>query len=105
MEKIIRLLNKTGFIYAYDHFTEGFYPELPFICYKINSSSHFAADNKPYFKKNLLNLELYTEKKEPETEKKIEALLEENSIFYRKSEIYLASEKMLEILYQFEMEE
>ena len=105
MDKVINILNKSGFIYAYDHFTEGFSPDFPFICYRVNNSRHFAADNKPYFKKNLINLELYTEKKEPETEKKIEALLEENNIFYSKSETFIESEKMLEILYQFETEE
>ena len=53
------------------------------------------------FKK--LNIELYTDRKAPETEKKVEETLKKYQIFYNKSEIWIESEKLYEILYEMEV--
>jgi len=37
-------------------------------------------------------------------EKKLEDVLDKRRIFYNKSEVWIASEKLYEVLYQFDME-
>lgn len=61
------------------------------------------ADNKVWQKINQLNIELYTDEKSPETEEKIEDILSSHEIPYEKSEYWIESEKMYEVLYQTEI--
>ena len=49
-----------------------------------------------------MNVELYTDLKDPETEK-LEAVLDERGIFYEKTEVWIESEKLYEVLYTFEI--
>ena len=104
MEEITAMLAKTGIPYAYDHFAEGESPAPPFICYLQPGSDNFAADGRVYFKIDQLHIELYTDEKSPETERRLEAVLDAHGIFYNKSEVWIESEKLYEVLYQFEME-
>ena len=104
MEEITAMLAKTGIPYAYDHFAEGESPDPPFICYLLPGSDNFAADGRVYFKIDELHIELYTDEKSPETERRLEAMLDAHGIFYNKSEVWIESEKLYEVLYQFEME-
>ena len=104
MEEIIAILAETGIPYAYDHFSEGESPDPPFICYLLPGSDNFAADGRVYFKIDELHIELYTDEKSPETERRLEAVLDAHGIFYNKSEVWIESEKLYEVLYQFEME-
>ena len=57
-----------------------------------------------YFKANEVHIEVYTDYKSPDIEEKIEAMLDEHGIFYNKSEVFIESEKLYEVLYIFEME-
>ena len=104
MEKILSILNALGIPYAYDHFAEGESPEPPFICYLCPGSNNFAADGKVYYKISQVNIELYTDRKDPAVEQKLEDALDAASIFYNKSETWIESEKLYEVLYQFELE-
>ena len=49
-------------------------------------------------------IELYTDEKSPETESRVEAVLDEHGIFYEKSETWIESEKLYETLFKFELE-
>ena len=104
MDKIISILNEIGLSYAYDHFTEGESPNPPFICYLLPGSDNFAADGRVYYKINDVHIELYTDYKNTELELKVEEVLDRYSIFYNKSEVWIDSEKLYEVLYQFETE-
>ena len=105
MEEIVLLLSQlTGIPYAYDHFAEGEAPSPPFICYLCPGSDNFSADGKVYKKINNVHVELYTDKKEPATEQKLETVLDNAGIFYNKSEVWIESEKLYEVLYSFFME-
>lgn len=104
MDKLLEILNETGIPFAYDHFAEGESPEPPFLCYLLPGSNNFAADGKVYHKINEVRLELYTDKKDLMTEQKVEDVLDLYGIFYNKSEVWIDSEKLYEVLYQFEME-
>lgn len=89
--------------YAYDHFVEGESPDPPFLVFLYPGSNHFAADGKVYFKVNRLNIELYTDRKDVELEETVEAVLDRHGIFYGKSEVWIESENLYEVLYQMEV--
>lgn len=101
---MISILKETGIPFAYDHFAEGESPEPPFICYLLPASDNFSADGKVYYKISGVNIELYTDMKDLSAEQKIEAVLDKHGIFYDKTEVWIESEKLYEVLYTFEME-
>ena len=53
---------------------------------------------------NDVRIELYTDKKEPATELRLETVLDNAGIFYNKTETWIESEKLYEVLYTFFME-
>ena len=104
MDDILAMLRELKLPFAYDHFAEGEAPEPPFICYLVPGSNNFAADGRVYFKINEYHIELYTDDKSPALESSLEAVLDNHGIFYNKSETWIESEKLYEVLYTFEME-
>ena len=104
MEEIVELLQAIGLPFAYDHFSEGESPDPPFICYLCPGSDNFSADGRVYKKINEVHIELYTDKKEPATELRLETVLDNAGIFYNKTETWIESEKLYEVLYTFFME-
>ena len=104
MQRIVKMLEEAGFPFAYDHFTEGESPDPPFICYLTPNSDNFAADGKVYYKINEIHIELYTDFKDLSAEQKLEDALDAYDIYYEKSETWIESEKLYEVLYTFEME-
>jgi hypothetical protein len=90
--------------FAYDHFSEGELPNPPFICYLLPGSDNFSADGRVYYKINEVRIELYCGSKDPALEATLEAVLDEHGIFYNKTEVWIESEKLYEVLYTFEME-
>lgn len=103
MEVLLQLLSEMKLPFAYHHFAEGESPEPPFICYLLPGSNNFSADGKVYYKINEVHLELYTDLKDLAVEQMVEAVLFEHDIFYNKSETWIESEKLFEVLYTFEM--
>ena len=65
-----------------------------------NTSS---ADNSMYFSFKMLDIELYTDVKNPELEKQVESVLKKRKIYYTKSEVWIESEKLYEVLYETEV--
>ena len=104
MEELLQILNETQIPFAYHHFAEGESPEPPFICYLLPGSNNFSADGKVYYKINEVHIELYTDLKDLAVEQQLEDVLDEHGIFYNKSETWIESEKLYEVLYTFEME-
>ena len=104
MEKIAAILKQIGLSFAYDHFAEGESPDPPFICYLIPNSDNFSADGRVYYKINEIHIELYTDCKDLSAEQQVEAVLDEHGIFYEKTEVWIESENLYEVLYTFEME-
>ena len=103
MKRIAELIKSMGLPFAYDHFAEGESPAPPFICYLTPGSDNFAADGRAYYKINIVNIELYTDEKSPETEERVEDILRQHYIFYNKSEVWIESEKLYEVLYETEV--
>ena len=104
IENIVEMLQEMNIPFAYDHFAEGESPEPPFICYLIPGSDNFAADGKVYFKMNEVRIELYTDFKDLDLESRVEGVLDGHEIFYNKSETWIQSEKLYEVMYSFDME-
>lgn len=104
MEELLQILSETQIPFAYHHFAEGESPEPPFICYLLPGSNNFSADGKVYYKINEVHIELYTDLKELAVEQQLEEVLDEHGIFYNKSETWIESEKLYEVLYTFEWE-
>ena len=104
MEELLQILSETQIPFAYHHFAEGESPEPPFICYLLPGSNNFSADGQVYYKINEVHIELYTDLKDLAVEQQLEEVLDEHGIFYNKSETWIESEKLYEVLYTFEME-
>ena len=102
-DDITNMLKEAGLPLAYDHFAEGESPEPPFLIFLFPGSDNMFADNGVYFKISQLNMELYTDKKDPELEEKLEDILTAHEISWDKSEVWIDSEKMYEVLYQTEI--
>ena len=104
MDKVVSIINEMNIPFAYDHFSEGESPDPPFICYLLPGSDNFSADGLVYHKLQTVHIELYTDRKDPDTETAVETVLDNNHIFYNKSEVWIPSEKLYEVIYSFEME-
>ena len=104
MEELVQILGEMQIPFAYHHFAEGEAVETPFICYLLPGSNNFSADGKVYHKINEVHIELYTDLKDLAVEQQVEDVLDEHEIFYNKSEVWIESEKLYEVLYSFEME-
>lgn len=104
MDKLLEILREINISFAYDHFAEGESPNPPFICFLLPESNNFAADGKVYFKKSQVHIELYTDKKDFTSESAVETILDTHEVFYNKSEVWIESEKLYEVLYTFELE-
>lgn len=102
-QEVLEMMNEMKLPYAYHHFVEGESPDPPFLVFLYPGSDNFAADGRVYFKTNKLNIELYTDLKDVELEETVEAVLDEHGIFYEKSEVWIESENLYEVLYQMEV--
>ena len=85
MDKLLSIIGEIGLPSAYDHFAEGEAVDPPFITYLMPGSN--------------------TDAKDPEVERQVEAVLDEHGIFYDKTEVWIETEKLYEVLYSFQMEE
>lgn len=85
---------------AYDHFAEGESPDPPFICFLYPKAENFGADNLVYHHFNRLDIEVYTDYKDPDMEASIEEVLTAHELYYEKSEVWIETEKMYEVLYE-----
>lgn len=99
-EEVVEMLEESNLPIAYDHFAEGEAPDPPFICFLFPGSDNFSADNIVYAEFQNLSVELYTDEKDPELEAGIENILTAHELFWNKSEVWIESEKLYEMLYQ-----
>lgn len=78
-------------------------PAPPFICYFEVESTHFIADGQVYQRAHTVSVELYTDRKEPELEAQLEALLTAADLPFEDEEVWIEDEKMLEKIYDMEL--
>lgn len=101
-ERIEAILDILEIEYRYHHFEEREAVNPPFICWLIPETRNFSADGKVYFKSDKVDIELYTDEKDFELEERVEAALDAADLFWQKSEQYIKSENMYEVLYEVE---
>ena len=102
-EEVMAVVEETGLPYAYDHFSEGESPDPPFLLFLFPRSDNFVADGRVYQKIDELHFELYTDKKDPVLEARVEGVLDSHGIVYEKTEVWISEEKLYEVLYSTEV--
>lgn len=101
MVNILNILESTGLEVAYNNFKTP--PPLPYIVYLFTDSDNMPADNKVYKKINNYQVELYSKLKDIASEELIEDAFDDAEIFYEKSEIYIDSEGLYQIVYEIQV--
>ena len=96
--EILEMLEEAKLPLAYDHFAEGESPDPPFLVFLFPSSNNFSADGKVYQRIDALHVELYTDRKQPDLETRLEAVLDAHDVFYEKTETWIESERLYEVL-------
>ena len=102
-DEIMGMLAEVSLPVAYDHFAEGESPDPPFLVFLFPSSDNFSADGTVYQKIDELHIELYTDGKQPDVESALEAVLDRHGVFYNKSEVWIETERLYEVLYSTEV--
>lgn len=102
LEEVTEKLKSTGLPVTYYMWGDKV-PRLPYLVYYYPSNNDEYADGTNWIDVKQLNIELYTDNKEFELEKKIEQVLKENDLSYLKSESYINDENMYEVLYETEV--
>ena len=104
-EDITQMLTETGLPFAYHHFAEGEAPACPYILYLYPESIPFPADDGVFAQGMQLQIELYTETRDPNAEQCVEAALDSYDLVYRKYEVFIESEHLYEVRYEMEVAE
>ena len=102
-EEINEMMQENGLPFAYHHFAEGESPDPPFTLFLSPGENTFGADDLMYVSFKRLHIELYTDEKSPDTEQRVEEVLLRYNIYYTKSEVWIESEKLYEVLYTMEV--
>lgn len=100
LQDLVSGLKEMEFQVAYSHFAEGEVPKCPYIVVHGMGSDNFSADGIVYHEVEDTNIELYCDKKDLEAEKKISVFLTENKIYYEKTETYIESEKLIQVVFE-----
>lgn len=78
-------------------------PDPDYILFYYLERDDMYADDEAYCKITALNLELYTNAKNIEKEQIVERAMHAADLTYQKSETYIDSEEMYEVLYETEV--
>lgn len=102
-KEISDMIKAIGLPYAYYEFPDNTEQEPPFICFYYPDSDDLYADNVNYVGIRRLYVELYTDEKDFAQEAAVETALNSNGLSFRKSELYIDSERMYQITYSMEV--
>ena len=102
-EEINEMMQEIELPFAYHLFAEGESPEPPFTLFLSPGEDTFGADDLMYVSFKRLHIELYTDEKSPDAEQRVEEVLHQYNIYYTKSEVWIESEKLYEVLYIMEV--
>lgn len=100
LQDLVSGLKEMGFPVAYSRFAEGEVPKCQYIVVQGMGSDNFSADGIVYHEIEDINIELYCDKKDPVSEKKIADFLTENKIYYEKEEMYIETEKKILVTFE-----
>jgi hypothetical protein len=103
LSELKTVLQATGFPVAYLQFQETEnepLPQPPFIVYLSAFSSNFMADNKVHHEVDVVQIELYTDKKDLNAETKLATVLNDNELPYQTTETFIESENLYQKIYE-----
>ena len=98
LKELKTLLETSQMPVAFNHFKTA--QKLPYIVYIIADNNQLAADNVVYHSDPFIQVELYTERKDMDSETTVESLIGP-LFFYTKEEGYLPDEQMYLVTYRF----
>lgn len=101
--EVAQMIGEVGVPYAYYQFTNDTAQPCPFICFYYADSDDMSADNTNYAKVRRLIIELYTDNKDFDMEDAVETVINRHGLFYSKSEVYIDTERMYEVIYESEV--
>lgn len=102
-EQIATMIGQIGLPFTYYHFSEKEAPAPPFIVFWYPGINDDVADNVNYGKIVQLTIELYTDNKDFTQEAAVENALTAAGLAYEKSETFIDSERLYEVLYESEV--
>lgn len=103
MDSVVEILERIGLPYAYHHFAPANAPVPPFICYLEEASNNFAADGVVYLPVTTTHIEVYTDRKNPALEERVEEELQGAGVFWDKEETYIPDEDLYVVVYHFDV--
>lgn len=98
--EVAAMVAEIGVPYAYYQFPEGTGQETPFICFFYSFNNDVKADNSNYQKIEHLIIELYTDNKDFDLERRVESVLASHGMVYSRDEEWIESERMLEVVFE-----
>lgn len=98
-KQIADMIKSVGVPYAYYQFPNNTQQVPPFICFYVDSSRDLYADNTNYQKIDHLVIELYTNNKDFDLERTLEATLNGNGLTWTRAEQYLDDERLWVAVY------
>ena len=99
LDALNEVLCATGLPVAYDHFAVP--TPLPHIAYLETGSHNMAADGLVYYSARRIRVELYTDRKDPQTEALVESAL--SGFVWEKDSSWVKSEECYLTNYEFEV--
>lgn len=100
-QELYAALESIGLPLAYRRFKAATAP--PYLVYFLLKNDDIVADNQNYCRVESYHLELYTADKNPELEAQLEAVLKANRLVYTKTEAYIDTEQMHQVVYGFHL--
>lgn len=102
-KEVAAMVAEIGVPYAYYQFPEGTEQETPFICFFYSYNNDVKADNSNYQKIEHLIIELYTDNKDFDLERRVESVLESHDMVWSREEEWIGSERMLEVVFEMDV--
>lgn len=99
-KEVATMISGIGLPFAYYQFPEGTAQSTPFICYFYSGDNDVKADNSNYQKIEHLNIELYTDEKDFDSEAAVESALASAGLVWSRQETYLDDEHLYMVLYE-----
>ncbi len=103
LTELYQALATLGLPVAYSHFPVGSAPQPPYIVYLHAFGSDLMADNTNYLGVGNYQVELYSKTKDATNETAIQTLLKSKGLPYRKTEAWLASEGLRQVVYEIQL--
>lgn len=103
LKDIKTMLKTTGFPVAYQSFPAEQCPEMPFIVWQETGTHNFGADNRVWSSARILQIDLFTAKRDEESEEILQNVLNNTDIFWTKETGYDVDEKFTRITYECEV--